>query len=233
MNTSVEKVLVALISPGIALSNKLAVASELSARFAKEYDGEPSLMPLPEDAPPEFPRIILNSKDGQDTLTVSRTRVEISTAPKPGSPMLFPPTIVPVVAIGVWDVLSRLCSAQFSRIGVLVDWLGEAQEGSPTALLGRSYIHGATPLEGAKSLEIASLHKGIIGRHETNEWIRMILNAGDDLESTKVSIRVDINTRADKNYLLDKDGVELFIRDSFTANGRKVAAVAESIGVHS
>jgi hypothetical protein len=41
-----------------------AILATVLGKYAKRFDGPPQALPLPEDAPPEFPRIRLTSADG-------------------------------------------------------------------------------------------------------------------------------------------------------------------------
>ena len=58
----------------VVLGKKVQAAAELTNQLADLFDEEPILLPVPDDAPVEIPRIILRSKDGRHSSNISLNR---------------------------------------------------------------------------------------------------------------------------------------------------------------
>ena len=53
----------AFFTPGLIFSDKLSLSAQLIKESGNIFDGDPIMLPIPPEAPPEFPRMILKSKD--------------------------------------------------------------------------------------------------------------------------------------------------------------------------
>jgi hypothetical protein len=51
------------------------VLGQILGRFADRFDGPPTVLPVPQDAPPEIPRVVLQSADPQWVAEVALSRV--------------------------------------------------------------------------------------------------------------------------------------------------------------
>ena len=76
MNIRLDHIQLVLFSPGVVVVNKLKTASALNDVLSGVLDGDPAIIPLPDDAPPEIPRIILKSKDEQYNLKTANSRID-------------------------------------------------------------------------------------------------------------------------------------------------------------
>lgn len=66
-----------LINPN--LSNKLEIAQKINESFKNLFDDDPTIIPIPEDAPKEIPRIILSSKNKIYSCNISLERIDFFT----------------------------------------------------------------------------------------------------------------------------------------------------------
>src|SRR5437773_3624117 len=71
-----DQVQVVWFISGLAVINRLDFARRLIDATQGSLDGDPVVLPLPEDAPNEIPIIILRSKDDKLQVNISRTRVD-------------------------------------------------------------------------------------------------------------------------------------------------------------
>jgi len=71
----VRRILVVLFG-NIGLSDRIGVAQSLNKGAKKLFSGEQTILPIPDDAPPEIPRIILGDREKVFRCQVSPTRGE-------------------------------------------------------------------------------------------------------------------------------------------------------------
>ena len=70
----VVKVLGAVFTPEFNITNALKIANVVFGIAGERLDGEPTMMPIPQDAPAEIPRIILTSSDKLLSVSISPVR---------------------------------------------------------------------------------------------------------------------------------------------------------------
>lgn len=71
------KFMASAFTPGIGFGNILKFAGKLEEIADIELEGDPNILPIPQNAPPEIPRIQLFSKDGTWSVRVSLQRTII------------------------------------------------------------------------------------------------------------------------------------------------------------
>lgn len=74
-NFRMNSLQVSVFTPFTSFS-KSKILERLVSTFADLFDGDTVAIPIPEDAPKEIPRIILNSADGRFKLQVAQNRVD-------------------------------------------------------------------------------------------------------------------------------------------------------------
>ena len=74
---TVVKVLAAIFTPDFNMSNSLKIANTAFNLLGDRLDGEPTILPIPQDAPADIPRITLRSSDGLLSLTVAPSRTNL------------------------------------------------------------------------------------------------------------------------------------------------------------
>ncbi len=70
----VVKVLGAVFTPEFNITNALKIANVVFGLAGDRLDGEPTMIPIPQDAPAEIPRIILTSSDKLLSVSISPVR---------------------------------------------------------------------------------------------------------------------------------------------------------------
>jgi hypothetical protein len=71
VSSKINQIQLVLFNPGMAISDKIRLANNINNTLGGLFDGDPVVLPLPPDAPPELPRILLSSKDGKKKLQAS------------------------------------------------------------------------------------------------------------------------------------------------------------------
>ncbi|MFQ6120053.1 MAG: hypothetical protein ACE5KE_09225 [Methanosarcinales archaeon] len=71
------KLMGVIFTPDFSIGNKLSLANTFQDMSGGKFDGELFSVPIPQDAPPEIPRMVLNSQDGTWKLEVSLERTNL------------------------------------------------------------------------------------------------------------------------------------------------------------
>ena len=80
MEPVIKKIQTALFTKNFQIQNeyeKSNILLGLKEKVGEIFDGQPVLIPVPSDAPPEIPRIVLNSADNLFTCNVALNRIDI------------------------------------------------------------------------------------------------------------------------------------------------------------
>jgi len=77
MDFYVSNLQTAIFITNLDFSNKIGFISQLNQETDNLFDGDPIILPIPNDAPPEVPRIILKSQDDSYTLNLCQNRVDL------------------------------------------------------------------------------------------------------------------------------------------------------------
>ena len=73
---SIASIQCSIFTPGFSF-RQTAFLTYLLEHWGDKFDGKPLSMPLPDDAPPEIPSIVLSNKDGSLKMDVSRHRTNV------------------------------------------------------------------------------------------------------------------------------------------------------------
>ncbi len=217
MDIKLDNLQLVLYSPGIVIADKLKTANMLKEVLPDVLDGEPLILPLPNDAPPEIPRMLLKSKDEKYKLQVAVQRMDfIFHYKKEDEKTLFP---VP----GFFEKVSKLLKyfresvhTQFARIGVVTNWTIELEKSSATEYLFSKYIQEGTPLRNSYKLELHCLTKETIADLKANKWTRIksALKVDEPEQDRFITLHVDINTLADEKYEFDQKLLQEFLNET-------------------
>lgn len=74
---NISSIQCSIFTPGFSF-RPAAFLMYLLEHWGNKFDGKPLSMPLPDDAPPEIPSIVLTSMDGSLKMDVSRSRTNVS-----------------------------------------------------------------------------------------------------------------------------------------------------------
>lgn len=80
MDNKIKKIQTAIFTRKFQISNEYEKSNlllELREKIGDVFSGQPVLIPVPNDAPPEIPRIILNSADNLFTCNIALNRTDI------------------------------------------------------------------------------------------------------------------------------------------------------------
>lgn len=201
-----------LFSPGIAMADKIEMAS--TARAKIQLQGEVAILPVPEDAPYEVPRIQLFSPDQVYTLLIAKNRIDLLFRPKSemgiGS---FPPMDLLEKAIATFEYSKETLSARITRVGFVSSWVIDLGNLSAVREVISRYIKQTVTVPNAHEVELHFLSKENIQEFAVNRWTRLRTMREATKADSLVSLLVDLNTLAEIDYNFTISGFDAFLRE--------------------
>lgn len=171
---SIQAVQIAYFYTGIDLSDKLKVAQLAKASFGDVLDGEPTILPLPNDAPLEIPRVVLQSKNNIHLCNIAGNRLDfIIRIPEGGEYMSIVDfkTSMPKIVDSLNNILLTELLVKPFRLGLILTYVALPKIGGLSFV--KKYFIGEN-----KDLSVeAQVHKLTIESIDSikvNNWIRVI-----------------------------------------------------------
>jgi hypothetical protein len=179
-----------------SMSNFLAC---VLGEYAGRYDGDVQTIPLPETAPLEIPRVILQSKDGILRLDASPSRVNSVLTDN----ILASKSPEEVVA-ACTDVLKHYAEAtevRINRLALVVTWMHKTE--SSANFLVEQFCKPelkATIFQKSENFELHSHEKVTLKSFPTNSWIRCKTTelVTEDISKKIIAVEQDINTLSEE-----------------------------------
>jgi hypothetical protein len=216
MNIKIISAQLVIYSTGIVITNKLKVANAINDNLSCLFDSDPIILPLPEDAPPEFPRIQMFSKDKRYSLSITSNRIDFIFQYKEEDEKVFPIPGFLEKFLTIFQYFSENLHTQFTRSAIVTNWIIELENISAAEVLLDKYIQDKTPIVKPYELELHYLTKGFAAEFEINKWVRIksARKMGEPEKNNLIVFLIDINTIAEKTYEFDKDSLQRFLEQS-------------------
>ncbi len=201
----VKSIQAALFIASIDLTNKITVANELKSSLIKIFNGEPLILPIPDDAPPEIPIIILKSKDESFALNIARSRIDLFFKNIRNADISVDSVSSDLLALinDISRILFKKFSCTINRMGTIAT-LSLDKEDSVTDLV--SHLDGKYfNASGKCEAQVHLLSKEDLGEYQVNNWVRVVAQDHEP-RNDKLLVVTDINTQREaiRNYDLDK-----------------------------
>jgi len=215
----VRSILVVFFS-NIDLSNRIEVAASLNKYTGNLFNGESAILPIPEDAPHEIPRIILDNKEKIFGCVVSPKRLEFSFKQKEDENRKLEE-----VQEDFLNQLSNIAKAaktelkaKVERLGIIVRLVMFPDE-NPADFLIRKFLTQGMIVD-PRELHLDFLHRFDLGDFKVNRWHRFRCfspEAEEALEKPKaLLIDTDINTVPEIKYDFGAEQTPAFCSQVFT-----------------
>lgn len=206
MNIGTESIQVVVYTSSLDLSNKLKLAEGLSKVKAITFDGEPMILPIPEDAPLEFPRITLRTKDGFYSLSIAPSRTDIFYQEKDTTEygidkkqvLEIREKLINAVS-EIIEIVTKDFAANINRIAVVTKQIIKLETSSKDFLQGKLIQELDYKPE---EIKLAFLSKETLGDFKINKWHRLdtLRNKKDPSDDRALGLVYDINTLAEIEY---------------------------------
>lgn len=213
----------AIFTPDLSISNSLAILKVITDLLGEKLQGDPMILPIPQDAPAEIPRMQFTSQDKKWILTMSLARTDLI--------FVDPSTLEPDDVNA--EEFSELCSNFFSnfkekldirvqRLAFVTDRASKNDQAS--ALIVKKFCkdelaQDGKPFNNANKFEIHSLKSYEWNGYSLNSWVRIKasdLRINEEVVPALV-VQNDLNTLP-----LDKDSGRDFSREEIMTFFREI-----------
>ncbi len=219
MEIFIRRILVVLFSD-IALSDRIEVAQNLNKATKNLFSGEQTILPIPDDAPVEIPRIILGDKNKMFHCHISPKRLEFFLRQKKGENKKLEE-----VQDDFLTQLANIARAVKTELRVKVERMGIVvnsavfPEESPVDFLMKKFLKSGTIVD-PRELNLNFLHKFALGEFKVNRWhrFRCLSPEGKETleEANALLIETDINTVSEMKYDFSAEQIPAFCSQVFT-----------------
>jgi len=213
----------------INLLDKLSIAKNINTVTNNIFDGEPLILPIPENAPPEIPRIILKTKQEDLIMNVSYSRIDIIFENKQKKIIHFNELkekfndLIKKITISIY----KNFSATTKRLG-LVTMAGYDVK-NPIAIIYKKFDKRfINELKDSKEIQAHIFKQEKISKFKINNWIRIIAQEVND-KRDKFNILNDLNIQEDNKEIIGLDDVILFYQKMLDYNEQNLNKYASTL----
>ncbi len=201
----VYKFLAAVFTPELSISNPLKIANNVVDLLGEYVGIEPSILPIPKDAPSEIPRIIFSSPDKKWSLNISKERTNLYYNISPTSSEKkeeitigeFTSVAMPFFSEYIKEINSRVQRIAFvTERSVITD---DALDYVLNRFAKKEQVSKGRAFHNTKRFEIHSLKKYTWQKFNINSWVRIqfLPMKTDDGETTPgILVTNDLNTQS-------------------------------------
>jgi len=207
----VQNIQAVLFLESFAFRNKLAIAFKINEAVNQLFDGDPMMLDLPSEAPPEIPRIQLKDSKSSYSLNFSVNRIDFFYN-EPAKPTKTFDSIKDEY-LNYFFKINRLVKDDYHlgtpRLAMVIKALSEIDIGT-NLFLYQDFLGRKEFFKDTYTLEIHALEKSTIQQFAINRWFR-IKTARDPLEQDKgILVEIDINTQPEESREFGKQEIEEF-----------------------
>ena len=211
----INRFLASVFTPELTIPNSLRLANFIVEIMGRYVGEEPSILPIPQDAPREIPRILFKSADSKWRLDVSLARTNLVYMVDPTSANeRMSEEEFSSVASNFFGNYQEEFSLVVQRLAFVTEraWIGNnALNYVQERFCKESQIGESGPFHDAKRFEIHCLKKYSWEGFNINSWVRtkfLPIKSGENETAPAVLVINDLNTLS-KNKAQD----EWFSRD--------------------
>ncbi len=216
--------LASIFTPELNISSSLKIANLVMDLMGEYVGGEPSILPVPQDAPPGIPRIIFSSSDKKWTLNISleRTNIFYDTPPTSTEKVITIDEFSSIASAFFGDYQKGL-DLRVQRIAFVTERLA-IRDDALDYVLGRfcneKQIAKGRPFFDTKRFEIHSLKTYDWEKFRINSWVRtkfLPIKIGDGETAPGILVVSDLNTLS-----LDEAPEAAFLADDIKTYFEKI-----------
>ncbi|MBM4307351.1 MAG: hypothetical protein FJ115_06285 [Deltaproteobacteria bacterium] len=204
-----------LFIENFAFRNKLGIASKINETVNNLFDGDPTILDLPPEAPLEIPRIQLKDSKPAYSLNFCANRIDFFYN-DPGKPEKKLSDLRDEY-INYFSKIVTLVKYEYHlstpRLAIILKAVSDIQTGANSFLqenfLGRIPFFGET-----HTLEIHALEKRQIREFDINRWFRIKTARTPTGRDDILFVEIDINTQPEKPRDFGKEEISDFCINS-------------------
>ncbi len=213
-DTTVLNLQTVLFVNNLNLTNKLDLARDILQSSTGLYDGDPLILPLPPNAPPEIPRLRLKNSDETFVCNISMNRIDCIYNSTPQSVLLPQPALSEKYQSAVADlaeVIKANYGATIFRLGFIPSFMIELHNQTSGEYIQQNFIKAGT-FRHAVDFQLNVLNRYTNDDFELNKWIKFNqIRMGDEkTNKSRLVILFDINTVTEVFYNLGGPQISKF-----------------------
>jgi len=218
LDLRLQRLRTALFLRSIDMSRKLGLAQDVISAAANLLDADPVLLPIPDDAPPEFPRVIFKNEDGNVSFSLSLNRADFSIQYKADGSVFSDQGVFEQYVSSLMSVILPIVEshkASFKRIGLIFDLLSGLQKSS-NILIKDVFLQGDY-FDDAYRIELSTLHRLQLVNFEVNRWLRVksLRSKSDPADDFTMQVLLDMNTVPEEIYDIGIAEIEEFCLEAY------------------
>jgi len=184
------------------LTDKVSFTKELLGFTKDIFDGEPLILPTPDDVPKDIPRIILKSTDSSYYANISLDRLDFNfRVINENVDLEFEKTIDGYLndIEKIYNFLLNYEHTRISRIGFVARFFIKIEEGAPTFIKNKFLKEGLFP--SARSIDISENERINLASCQLNRLTNIkSLRKREEEDFKGLLTEIDINTIKEKDY---------------------------------
>jgi len=184
-----------LFIENFAFRNKLRIASRVNEVVNNLFDGDPTMLDLPPDAPPEIPRIQLKDSKPIYSLNFSPTRIDFFYN-EPGKPDKVLDSLKDDYLKYLFSIINLVKDEyrlSISRIAIVIKAVSEIEGGSNLLIHG-NFLGERPFFKNTYGLEVHALEKTAMNSYDVNRWFRIKTARTPTGDDNILFVEIDINT---------------------------------------
>jgi hypothetical protein len=226
MKTSllIRTIQAAFFLTNIDLSDRIEVANKTKRKLSPLLEGTPTILPIPDDAPLEIPRVVLKSENGKYTCNISANRLDFIHKQSDISKsyeQLWEKFLGNINKLA--DVIFEELSASSYRLGLVVNYEASFKKGG-LDFLKSEVLH--SPEDTSQEIQIHKLTTLKTNGFHVNNWLRLI-SKSEEAKKNPLGIISDVNTLQTEKYKLNKKSVEHFFKVAFELSKDSVSQLLD------
>lgn len=195
------KMMASVFTPDFSIGNKLLLMNQFQEISGQKFDGEFFSGQIPQEAPAEIPRIILNSQNNCWKLEISLQRTNLVFL-KPLTEPVKAPSLKEFgsYASGIFSKYKSQTNIRIQRLALVTERFHKIEHSSPSQFLAAKFCNDIflekdKPFDRTNGFEIHSLKKYEREGFNVNSWVRLkSVNLKDSTQTPVLFAANDVNT---------------------------------------
>ena len=219
MEIKINKVQLALYSPGVDLSDKLTLTGNIRKGSGNLFNGEPLILPVPDNVPNEIPRIILKDKKGGINLHISVNKIDLHIRDSILAGSI--PSVYSKLDKSLIEVYRSVLNALFSVKSLIVNRVGfvvvaEVEVKNASTHITGKYLTRDIKMTDWLDVNVSLLKREAIDKKESNVWLRIYPGRKEsgEVDNNKLIVMFDINTLSKAGYNFAVEDILSYVKQS-------------------
>lgn len=235
MNSGLDVLQMAIFTSSLDLSDKLLLARELSGLETISFKGEPTILPLPESAPTDLPRIILKNQDESFSLNISPARTDLFYKSKDFDEQGVSKIKLQNIEVQMIDSIIEIATllrtkftSHIHRTAMVLNHLVKLKESS-REFLSNNFLK-KNVIERPYDIQLNFGNKKTMDGFKINEWIRFhtLRSKKNPEDDTAFMLILDINSLLEVDYNFTEANLKNFFEQSFRLANKEVKIFSEN-----